>query len=49
MAERRDHNWYREEAERLRQKAESCLGDDGLRDRYLALAQEYDLDRKSVV
>lgn len=41
MSISRDTRWYREEAERLRQKATAVKQDDALRNSYLALAREY--------
>ena len=38
----RNPSWYRQEAERLRQRATATTADDQLRDSYLSLAREYE-------
>ena len=38
----RNPSWYRQEAERLRQRATAITADDQLRDSYLSLAGEYE-------
>jgi hypothetical protein len=38
----RNPSWYRQEAERLRQRATAITADDQLRDSYLSLAREYE-------
>jgi hypothetical protein len=38
----RNPKWYRDEAEHLRRKGAGVADDSGLRDRYLALAREYE-------
>jgi hypothetical protein len=35
-------SWYRQEAERIRQRAATITADDQLRDSYLRLAREYE-------
>ena len=38
----RNPSWYRQEADRLRQRATAITADDQLRDSYLSLAGEYE-------
>jgi hypothetical protein len=38
----RNPSWYRQEADRLRQRATAITADDQLRDSYLSLAREYE-------
>jgi hypothetical protein len=38
----RNPSWYRQEAERVRQRAATITADDQLRDSYLCLAREYE-------
>jgi hypothetical protein len=38
----RNPSWYRQEAERIRQRAATITADDQLRDSYLRLAREYE-------
>jgi hypothetical protein len=42
MTLRTDPSWYRQEAERLCQRAATITTDDKLRDSYLSLACEYE-------
>jgi hypothetical protein len=42
MRARTDPSWYRQEAERLCQRAATITTDDKLRDSYLSLACEYE-------
>ena len=42
MSARHEPSWYRQEAERLRQRAATVTNDDQLRDSYLGLAREYE-------
>jgi hypothetical protein len=42
MSTRTDPSWYRQEAERLCQRAAMIINDDHLRDSYLGLAREYE-------
>ena len=42
MTDPRTRSWYRNEAQRLRQRAAAVQNDDGLRNSYLSLAREYE-------